>query len=151
MLAPLPNKWAARLRDAILDNSALRDGLTDEEAQPLIDWGLAVAVRVTADLSSRTPNEADVRYEELYEALPKLLTRITWVTLFREKKGAEWTVKTLNQLNELNRTLYGESAPQFSDLQISTYANRYDGLERGALVKALMSILSPNTDELSQT
>jgi hypothetical protein len=102
-------------------------------------------------LPTKTPNEADIRYEELYEALPKFLTRITWVTLFREKKGVDWTVKTLNQLNELSRTLYGESAPQFSEVQISTYANQYDGLERGALVKALMSILSPTDTEPPQT
>jgi len=134
------NEWAARLRDAILDNSALRDGLLDEEAQPLIDWGLALAAVVTAPLP--TLPDPEMRYEELYDALPKLMTRITWVTIYRQNKGADWTTRTLQQLNELNIVLHGETAPQIPALQMSAYAEASDGLSNGALVQALMQHLS---------
>ena len=62
---PIPGEdisgdYAARLRDAILDNSALRNGLNDDEAQPLIDRGLSMADRVTVGVQD------EARYEQLY-------------------------------------------------------------------------------------
>ncbi len=138
-----PNAWGEQLRDAILENSAIRDGLTDDEAQPLIDWGLARAVEVTQGLDLMDEMDAEARYEELYNALPKLLTRITWVALYRADKGADWTTRTLEQLNEFNRTLLGDYAPQISPTAINAYAALTDGMEAGALVVELMRRLSP--------
>lgn len=138
------NAWGKKLQDALLDNAALRDGLKDDEAQPLLDWGLALAVKVTHGLEALPSQTADLRYEELYEALPKLLTRITWLTLHRAKKGPEWSTRTLDQLNELSRTLHGEGAPQIPALLMTAYANAADGLATPDLIKTLMGHLSPS-------
>ena len=143
------NPWAEKLRDAILSNSAIREGIHDDAAQPLIDWGLQLAEAVTAGLTAMPDNIATMRYEALYEALPKLLTRITWVVVYREKKGADWTARTLNQLNELNQALHGADAPQLDEARITQLANRQDGLEPGALISALIATLSPANGENS--
>jgi hypothetical protein len=113
---------AQNLRDAILDNSALRDGLTDDEAQPLIDWGLALA------------DEVGAKVDQL----------ITWAATYRTNKGEAWTRTTLEQLNQLNRTLRGEDAAQISQNAISGYAQGADGLDNGAFVLELMKQLSPS-------
>ena len=144
-LDPLePNEWGKRLQDAILDNSKIRDGLHDDEAQPLIDWGLDIAKQVTLPLADMPTDEAEIRYEELYGALPRLMTRLTWVAVYREKKGDDWTIKTIHQLNEMNQILHGTDAPQISEGAMKGYANQLDGLSKGDLVKALMETLTPN-------
>lgn len=144
MLDKLTNPWAARLRDALLDNSALRDGLADDEAQPLIDWGLQLADRLAAEMKSLPSDQHEARYEQFYEMLPKLLTRITWVTLHRAKKGADWTANMLRQINDLNRILHGADAPQLSAESIAAYAERGDQLSNGELVKELIAHLTPS-------
>jgi hypothetical protein len=137
------NSWAEQLRDIILSNSAIRNGIHDDAAQPLIDWGLALAEQVTESLTSMPDNVASVRFEALSGALPKLLTRITWVVVYRQKKGADWTTRTLNQLNELNQTLHGADAPQLGDLTIAELAGAQDEMEPAALINSLIESLSP--------
>ena len=137
------NPWAEQLRDIILSNSALREGIQDDAAQPLIDWGLALAEQVTKNLPSMPDTVASERYEALSGALPRLLTRITWVVVHREKKGPDWTTRTLNQLNELNHMLHGADAPQLSPSRIAELANRQDELEPAALINNLIEALSP--------
>ena len=137
------NPWAAKLRDIILSNSALRSGIQDDAAQPLIDWGLQLANEVTQSLASMPEDAASARFEALSEALPKLLTRVTWVVVYREKKGADWTARTLHQLNELNQTLHGADAPQFSEMVIMQLAEGQDALEPTALISNLIENLSP--------
>lgn len=139
---------AQRLRDAILENSALRDGLTDDQAQPLIDWGLALADEVGAKIDQMPADDLETNYETYASALLKLMTRITWVATYRSSKGEAWTQDTLAKLNELNRTLRGESAPQISETTMHGYAQQIDGLDQGALVRELMQQLSPTVQLL---
>jgi hypothetical protein len=137
------NHWGQSLQDAILDNSALRDGLTDDEAQPLIDWGLDLAATLTQGLDRLPDVEAEARYEQLYAHLPKLMTRFTWLALHRAAKGQDWATRTLEQMNDYSRELYGPAAPQLNALALGRYASGADALERGALILALMADFSP--------
>jgi hypothetical protein len=139
----MTNPWAEQLRDAILSNSALREGIQDDEAQPLIDWALQLAEEVTAGLPSMPDSVTEQRFEALSEALPKLITRITWAVVYRQKKGPDWTTRTLTQLNELNMTLRGANAPQISEARMAELANLQDELEPGALILNLIETLSP--------
>jgi len=137
----MTNEWTKQLKDAILENSGIRRDLTDDEFAPLLAWGLAQAEMLTAPLGDHP--EPNVRYEELYGTLPKLMTRITWVAVYRASKGADWTLKTLNQLNDLNKSLYGEEAPQFHPLVMQQYAAAEDNLARGEVIQTLIANLSP--------
>ena len=137
------NPWAEQLRDAILSNSAIRNGIQDDEAQQLIDWGLQLAQEVTAGLTSMPDNIASVRFQALSEALPKLLTRVTWVAVHREKKGPDWTMRTLNQLNELNQTLHGVDAPQLGEERMVDIATAPAEPDVKTLIGNLIIDLSP--------
>ncbi len=109
------NIWSDKLRDAILSNSAIRDGLQDDAAQPLIDWGLELAEAVGEKMSQLPPEQTDAAYDTYQGALSKLLTRLNWLITFSQKKGEDWTRKTLAQINELSQTLFGEQAPLLSE------------------------------------
>jgi hypothetical protein len=52
--APNPEEIEARMAESILGDEGLRDELTDEEAQPLIDFGL----RQVHDLARRASAQA---------------------------------------------------------------------------------------------
>ena len=154
-----PN-WAAQLQDAILDNSGIRKGLHDDAAQPLLDWGLQLAKDSTQGLEALPSDQAQARYDDLYTALPKLLTRIAWVVVYRAKKGADWTLKTFSQINEFNRVVQGGRAYQFSKQEIVEYANSMDGLQGQAMVKHLIrkldhaekdSTMKPTPESLAET
>lgn len=145
----MSNEWSAKIKDAILSDSALRDGLTDQEAQPLIDWGLARAEEIGSQIAALPAAEIEIVLEEKQYALLKLMTRITWIAIHRAGKGAEWTTATLQKLNELNQTLYGETAPQISDNLIAAYAQQSNGLTQGEMVLELMKQLSPPSQDRS--
>lgn len=136
------NVWATRLKDAILDNSAIREKLVDVEAEILINWGMHMAEVVTNDMPLRDPDNAELRYEELYDALPKLMTRVAWVAAFRAEKDSDWTLKTLAKINELNLILHGMDAPQLSEIDMLAYATQADGLSRGDFIQELLQKLS---------
>ncbi len=148
---PDENPWRAKLRDTILDNSSITDGLTDDEAQPLIEWGLVMADRVTQGLP-RTPDPAaEARLDDLRADLPRLMKRISWIRQYREKKGPEWTLKTLGQLNEMNQHLHGDAAPQLDSVTQSRIAHKQDDLTGFALLQDLMQRLTPPADDPTHT
>jgi hypothetical protein len=140
------NTWADKLRDKLLDNSALRDGLTDDEAQPLLDWGLALAEKVTMGMETRPEPQAEARYEALSSALPKLITRINWVTIHAAQKGADWTAQTMQQMNELNRILHGEAAPQLPQQALEAISNSPN---HANTLQFLMHQLSPTEESFN--
>jgi hypothetical protein len=136
--------YTALLQDAILDNSKIRDGLTDTEAQPLIDWGLQQAELVTDD----TTDEA--RYEELYGALPRLLMRMNWFVTYTPKKGADFGVKTMNQINNYAQTIYGKA--KFNEDAINDLIAMVDGgADVPSVLEKLMRQIQPPVDGIITT
>lgn len=142
----MENIWGQKLRDAILSNSAVRDGLTDEEAQPLIDWGLGLADIIGKKMASLPDPEA--AYETYLAALPKLMTRINWLTTFSQKKGAEWTKKTIAQVQELSQTLFEEQAPPLDAENMLRYLILgAEEIDRKSRVMLLIQKLTPENKD----
>lgn len=140
------------MADALLDNSAMRDGLTDDEAKPMIDFGMALANDVGDKLEAHAKSpEFEAYYEDQRTAFVKIMTRIGWVAIYREKKGADWTVKTLKQINDYHQTLRGAEAPQLSPTIINAYAHQMDGLDKGAFVQDILNQLSPKDTHGEET
>jgi hypothetical protein len=138
----MDNIWGQKLRDAILSNSAVRDGLTDDEAQPLIDWGLALADGIGKKMAQLPDPEG--AYETYLAALPKLLTRVNWLAVFSAKKGPEWTKKTIDQVHELTQTLFEEQAPPIDSENMLRYlVLGVEALDRNSVVHQLIQKLSP--------
>ena len=138
----MSNSWIERLRDAVLDSSAMRDGLNDDEAQPLVDWGLALADIAGAAFAQHIMEDQETAFDELRGTLLKLLTRITWTALHRQNKGYEWTARTLEQINDFNRRIQGDQAQVLPSGLIQAYAQSLDGLDRGSLVRDIIQRLS---------
>jgi hypothetical protein len=144
--------WAATLKDAILSNEGLRDGLNDPEAQMLLDWGLIHAERVGGQLDLLSPDEAELALEDRQGLLLKFLTRVVWIAVKRTEAGPEWTLQTLQKINTLYVELYGEGVPQLEAAQMTAYSQMQDGLGPGELLKTLMQQLSiPGANNHEQT
>lgn len=93
--------YAARLRDAILDRSALTDDLLDDEAELLLNWALQQADRVAALMQ----NETDM--ETKSEALMDLVKAINRLVAYRFDKDETWFSAKLNDLNNLSTSING--------------------------------------------
>lgn len=142
----MENIWGQKLRDAILSNSAIRDGLTDEEAQPLIDWGLGLADVIGKKMASLPDPEA--AYETYLAALPRLMTRVNWLTTFSQKKGVDWTKKTIAQVHELTRTLFEEQARPLDAENLLRYlVLGAEEIDRKSRVIQLIQKFSPEDKE----
>ena len=112
------NDYVNNLRDALLDNAALRDGLTDTEAQPLIDWALRQANYVGATIE----NDEDAEFKQTN--LNRLVLHITRFTTRRlDDKDSEWVEKQLERLDEFSQNLGGNPLAETVRQQLMNHAN----------------------------
>ena len=64
------NPYAKKFRDAILDRSALTDELTDDEAEPFINWAMTQADRVGVMVENE--DDAEVKLRSLMRFLSNM-------------------------------------------------------------------------------
>jgi hypothetical protein len=88
-----PNEYASRLRDAILERSALTDDMLDEEAQVFLDWAMTQADRV--GLLIQSEEEAETKRDALMDWLKDISRLVT----LRHAKDADWFATTLTELD----------------------------------------------------
>jgi hypothetical protein len=147
-MAPLqadePNRWTRQIQDVIADTSAVREGLHDDEATPLIDWGAVQAEHIGARLvEPDTPEPDEEQVGEIGYTLVRLMTRITWLVTYRHKKDAAWLTKTFQMVNKLNADLHGPDAPTLSDDAIAAWIADHPNHTNGELVQDLIARLTP--------
>lgn len=71
-----PRLFRRRYRKAaepLLENSTLRDALTDEQGQQLLDWGLAQVKQAVADTLSVADSEIEAVLEEQTAAIGRIM------------------------------------------------------------------------------
>ena len=142
------NPWVKQIEDAIASNSALREGLHDNEAMPLIDWGAERAQQIGQRMAAQATVAPDS--EEVAETaytLGRLMTRITWVVVYRNKKDAAWLTRTFNTINQLSQELYGPDAATLSEAEIADWIATHSQFSNGELVKQLIERLTPAGSE----
>ncbi|MCD4687230.1 MAG: hypothetical protein K8S97_14980 [Anaerolineae bacterium] len=108
----------ALIHDMLVDNEAIRDELSDDDAVTFMEWGRVQAGQVAARLPS------DVDDEAVYEAggtLSRLMSTIKRIIIRRRKKDVEWLTSKLERLNKLSGELWGAAAPALSEGAISTW------------------------------
>lgn len=88
-----------KLQDAILDNSALTDDLTDMEAVPLIEWAMTLAGIVSTSIDS------DEAFEEKNRNLGRLIKTTARYIARRHQKTPEELLDYLTKINEYRQTL----------------------------------------------
>jgi len=143
IMTPL-ERWTKQIQDAIAENSALREGLQDDEALPLIDWGAQQAEQLGARMSAPDAPEPDEeQVANTAYSLVRLMTRVTWLAVYRHKKDATWLTRTFQTINQLSRELYGPQAPVFSDEAIAAWIAGHAQHSNGDLVRGLTAYLSP--------
>jgi hypothetical protein len=137
-------EYARQIQDTLATNSGVRDGLKDDEAIPLIDWGVACAEHVAGRLASpNTPAPSEEQVSEAAFSLTRWLTRLNWLVTYRNKKDAAWLTKTFMMVNKLSQDLFGEDATTLSEDEIAAWIEGHAGKSDGELLQGLMARLSP--------
>lgn len=97
-----------RLKDFLLSNSALTDGLTDEQAKPLIEWAMQQAEQVGPTIA----DEDDAEHKQTN--LNRLVLYINRFTQYRLKEGngPEWVQTQLDRLDQFSQHLNGPTASE---------------------------------------
>jgi hypothetical protein len=141
-----PEQWAKQIQDAIASSTKVREGLSDDDALPLMDWGIAYANALAARLSAPdAPEPTGEQVGNTAYSLTRLMTRITWLVTYRTKKDARWLTQTFQMVNKLSQELLGSDAPVFSDEEIAAWIADHPNHTDGDLIRNLMARLSPPT------
>ncbi|MBN1680115.1 MAG: hypothetical protein JW966_07470 [Anaerolineae bacterium] len=142
-----PARWVQHILDTIADNSALREGLNDDEALPLIDWGAAQAEQIGKRLAAPgAPPTDEEQVSNTAYALTRLMTRITWVVVYRHEKDANWLTRTFGKINALSQDVHGPDAPALSDDEIAAWIAEHANHNNGDLIQMLTARLTPPSE-----
>lgn len=147
---------AHRLRqlasERILSASNLTDELTDDEARPLIDWGVMQAEAAADDLSQVSLDERDPAGSDLgdilaerLEAVRRMMKRMNHLVVGRHALPAEEVLGELQRLFELAENL--PRPPFFEEpaVPLAELSARQAGLGNRAFVQAIVGLLDASS------
>lgn len=104
-----PGELAARAAEQLLGDAGLRDELTDDEAQPLLDWGLAqVKALAYATAAESAVDSSPEAAEEALKGIMRLLKRINRFVGLRAQGDPDALAVELDRLRAVSGKLYGE-------------------------------------------
>ena len=137
-------RWIEVFLESLADTAQIREGLHDEEALPLIEWGTRYAHLLAARLDAPDAPVADEEQVKMTAyTLVRLMTRLTWLVTYRHKKDAAWLTQTFQMVNKLSRDLLGSDAPVFPDEAISAWLAEHSSRTNGDLLQHLMTQMTP--------
>jgi hypothetical protein len=95
----LRHQYAA---ERLLENSALRDGLTDAQAQQMLDWGLALVERTAVHSQNLPDDDAELLLDGVVTAVSRVMKQVNRLT-----DGADYMddAETADRLDQLWRGL----------------------------------------------
>lgn len=136
-----PDDELNRAAEQILDDPGLRDELTDDEAQPLIDWGLAQVKLLARNASARAqPAPLDVELKHLR----RLMKRINRFVGLRALDDPAALATELERLTVVSRKLYGERPGLLPDeASRAVLVDEMAGMSNSAVVLKLLALLGP--------
>jgi len=122
----------------------MREGLRDDEALPLVNWGAEQAAAIAQRLAQADAPPPDAEQIDMAAyTLGRLMTRITWLVTYRTKKDAAWLTRTFAKVNALSQELFGPEAPMLSDEEIAAWIADQPNRTNGELVNDLIARLTP--------
>ena len=137
---PEPDEQKRRAAESILGDVNLRDELTDDEAQPLIDFGLA---QVEA-LARRAAGLASAQnMDESVDNLRRLMKRINRFAADRRQGDPELTRKSLDRIARISAELYGEAVPRPSPEALENFLKVEADLNNQMVVQQLLKLFAP--------
>lgn len=130
-----------RAAEDILGDPGLRDELTDDEAQPLIDWGLEqvkLLARHAAARAQPAPLDDELKH------LRRLMKRINRFVGLRALGDPEALATELERLTVVSRKLYGERPGLLPDAPSRTaLVDEMADMSNSAVVLKLLALLGP--------
>lgn len=135
--------WTAHIQDVVASDSSIREGLQDDDAIPLMDWGRAQAQQLAARMVTQTPTIDEEIADAEAHALVKLMTTISRAVVHRHAQGDDWLVKVFNRLNKTSQRVYGDNAPVMSDEAIAAWIATHKDRSNGELLRDLLARFSP--------
>jgi len=138
------DRWTKQIQDALAGNSGLREGLTDDEALPLVNWGAEQARTVAqrlAQVGDVAPDSEQI--DNSAYTLGRLMARINWVVTYRNKKDAAWLTRTFAKINQLSREVFGPDAPVLSDDEVAAWIAEHPHHSNAELLRDLIARLTP--------
>ncbi|NLE50439.1 MAG: hypothetical protein GX613_03455 [Chloroflexi bacterium] len=137
-------QWTKQIQDALAGHSGMREGLTDDEALPLVNWGAEQAGTVAQHLAEGdAPPPDNEQIANVAYTLGRFLTRLTWVVTYRAKKDGAWLTRTFAKINALSQELFGPDAPTLSDEEIAAWIAEQPNRSNGELLNDLIARFTP--------
>lgn len=120
-----------RAAESILENESLTEGLDDEAAQVLLDWGLACAKTIAQSTEGLTEAEAEEIMSTRLRAVRRLMRPMDkWIN--QEALDSEHSAALLAQIIEQAQIVYGEDYTPPTEAQQESFLNGYHASEENA-------------------
>lgn len=113
-----------RAAETILENERLTDGLDDQTAEALLDWGLASAERIAFSTVGLNELEADRDMEPRLRATRRLMRRVRNWVVYRVEMDAETTQELFSGVVEQAALIYEDFSPP-PDCQRQAFLSRW--------------------------
>lgn len=133
--------------ESILGDASLRDELTDDEAQPLIDWGLAQVAQIARRASLMASTEA---VEAALDDVRRLMKRVNRVVRHRALGDAEAVRSDLERMGALSARLFGDAVPRAALSQVDAFMAEQGNLSNAQVIKRLLGMFAPPLSLASQ-
>lgn len=128
--------------ESLLSDSSLRDELTDEQGQRLLDWGLAVLRRVGMATLSLQREEALALLNEKLTAVRLIMQSVNQLTIHPGLLPEEDLVNArLVRLGKNLQWLIGGSTDRKRVQRIRHFKQQRDGIDRETAFQLLLEIL----------
>jgi len=144
---PQSNDLEQKAAESILGDASLRDELTDDEAQPLIDWGLTQVAQIARRAALMASTEA---MEAALDDVRRLMKRVNRVVRHRALGDAEAVRSDLERLGALSARLFGDAAPRTTLSQVDAFMAEQGNLSNAQVVKRLLGMFAPPLSLASQ-
>ncbi len=134
------DKLRERAAESITGDPGLRDELTDAEAMPLIDWGVAQSVAL-AQRAARM--ESPEVLDDSLRNIRKIMKRINRLVGARVAGDLDGVRSNLDRLTHLSTKVYGEAIQPPNLPQVESFVAEQSALTNQQLIARLLAMFAP--------
>jgi len=138
-----PEELEKRVVESLMSDPGLRDELTDDEARPLMDWGLSQAAAIARRMAAQASAES---LDDAVGDLRKLMKRINRLVGHRREGDPELVRKDLRRLAKYSERLFGGTVVRPDEAQLETFLAEQAVLDNRGIVERLLAMFTPPQD-----
>jgi hypothetical protein len=141
--APNLNDLERQGADSIAGDPSLRDELTDDEAKPLIDWGLAQVTLLAQQAAAQASVEMmDASMRDLH----RLMKRVNRLVGARASGDTARVREELDRLARLSGEMYGEETAPVDSARLDAFMDEQESLSNQEVITRLLAMFAPPWD-----